>query len=85
VKARIELGPKDAEQNLCIVARSQPLAGKVAYKVTGEISGKLIEQVEEMLSMPDSEVPEANYSKPNTANPRVEEAGTTQRQHKSRR
>ena len=63
VKVRIEIGPKEAEQKLCIIARSQPEAGRVAYKVSSEVGKRLPAEVQRLLSMPDSEVPAGDTAK----------------------
>eukprot|EP00892_Ulva_mutabilis_P010213 jgi/Ulvmu1/7564/UM037_0108.1 len=63
VRVRIELGPRDAEQNTCIVARSQAIAGRVAHKRTSEIGTETCDLVREMLKMPDSAVPEGSIKK----------------------
>lgn len=63
VKVRIEIGPKDAEQNICTIARSQKVAGLVAHKVSGDVGKTLGKQVQALLSMPDDEVPAGDMSK----------------------
>lgn len=60
---RIELGPKDAELNTCIAARSQPVPGKVAHKRTSEIGTEMCHIVKEMLQMRDDAVPEGRLEK----------------------
>lgn len=63
VKVRLEIGPKDAEQSICTIARSQPTPGLVAYKRPGDVNKKLAEQVRAMLDIPDAEVPAGDVSK----------------------
>ena len=63
VKVRLEIGPKDAEQSQCTIARSQRRAGLVAYKRCGDVDSSLGDQVQAMLNMPDDKVPEGDYSK----------------------
>lgn len=60
---RIELGPDDAQQNTCIVARCQAVPGKVAYKRTCEIGKETCDVVREMLQMADADVPEGEVEK----------------------
>ena len=63
VKVRLEIGPKDAEQSQCTIARSQRRAGLVAFKRCGDVDSSLGNQVQAMLKMPDDKVPEGDYSK----------------------
>ena len=63
MKVRLEIGPKDAEQSICTIARSQSRPGLVAYKQPGDINKSLPEQVQAMLAIPDKDVPAGDYSK----------------------
>lgn len=63
MKVRLEIGPKDAEQSICTIARSQPTPGLVAYKRPGDVNESLPEQVRGMLDMRDAEVPAGDISK----------------------
>lgn len=64
VKVRLEVGPKDAEQSMCTVARSQVKAGEVAHKVPGVTIGTaLLPVVAELLKMKDKDVPMGDWSK----------------------
>jgi len=63
VKVRIEIGPKDAAQNACMVARSQAIPGKVAYKRTSEVGVDMCTSVTEMLHMLDDDVPKGRVEK----------------------
>ena len=63
VKVRLEIGPRDAEQGTCTVARSQPQPGKVAYKQAGSVDKTLAAQVADMLAISDAEVPPGDDAK----------------------
>jgi hypothetical protein len=63
VKVRLEIGPKDAEQSICTIARSQRRPGLVAYKQPGNVDKTLASQVQVMLNIPDRKVPAGDYSK----------------------
>jgi hypothetical protein len=51
-----------------MIARSQPTPGRVAYKQAGDVDTSLAKQVEELLAMEDTAVPEGNDAKYTTAN-----------------
>lgn len=63
VKVRIELGPKDAEQNTCIVARCQATPGTVAFKRASEVGTEMCDMVNQMLHMNEEDVPEGKIDK----------------------
>ena len=63
VKVRLEVGPKDAEQSKCIIARSQAVAGQVAYKEGGDIGATLPDAVRKLLAMKDKDVPKGDDAK----------------------
>ena len=63
MKVRLEIGPQDAEQSLCIMARSQPQPGMVAHKCTGAVDDSLAAEVQRLLDMPDDQVPAGDCAK----------------------